>query len=496
MALETFANQESQSSVRQKLNATIDTVNGLMEDVASLDNALEGVTENVEAIETSLGAVTVNLNTLSNTVSDLAEAVDDLAENGGGSGGSGFEIVPIEINSTGNWVVTASFFSTAPGVFSIFPDNIVIEADGAWLRDIDIDEDNKDGGLLTLEFANLTGVLADIDIYDFDELEELHFPELAIVGEQTSFSDLQSLTQLSLPKLEAVVEYFQFYRLNALEEIDLPLLKYTEYLSVDTNGSLTSLSAESLLRARYIYVSNNYSLTVVDFPSIISIDDGIEISGNSSLTSVNLPDLEVVGSMNLGNNLSSLVNFEYGNSLKQIKQDQNFGGCALNHASVSSIISTTASLDGTGGTTEFTNMLKLDGDNAPVTLANVPDMQILWDRSVSLFVNYQEQFSFIMTAGTSSGSVGFIKNITGSIDNSLVQPYLTRLSSDGTNFIFTFEGPQVLNDFILNRSFFINDIQINGSFNDNEGTITFELYPEEPIPAFVNGQTYTINIGN
>lgn len=524
MPLETFVNEESNLSVRQKLNNTIEMVNTLETDidglsttiesmdasVTTLSNTVETLTESNSALAETvsdltttstaltngLQSVTTDLGALTSRVDELSETVDDLIESGGGGTGGQSLIFP-DIEYTGNWITQFNIFSTPPSGLTIFPGNIKVEGDGAWVTEIYIEEDSRDGGLSSMSFENLAGTVEDLSFRNMKEVETLSFPELKLVGDDIYFDDLPNLTTLELPELTAVLSDFNLYELTSLTEFNLPSIKIMSYMNFERNDSVTSLSMPQLTQFIYLYITQCPELNSIDLSELKVVKEGIDINNCQSLTSLVFPNLEEVSTLYLNYDMENLTHFRYGSSVKRISNQQNFSGCSLDKPSIDHIMDTLVYLDGTNGTTEDTGIsLYIDGNNSPLTIENAVALRTLWDRSINVYANYAEQFSFNMTAGTAGTAIGYIDGVTGSVDNSTVATYLRDLNVDNGVLNLRFEDIAAIGEFINSRSLWIDEVLYSGNFYNNDGFIFFESDAEADIPTFVNGQTYNILIGN
>lgn len=485
MAVQTFSNQEANSSIREKLNDTIQAVLDLIQNTGEMGSSLNDVSNEMTSTKQSL--------------EELNETVESIISNGVPSGPP---VVFPEISYTGNFQKRTRFFSVPQHAFSFFPDNINVTGEGSWLEDLEIFEDeNISGGLSTLEFSNLSGVVDELYLERLSNLTSLNFPELCAVGDTISLDRLTNCSQLTFPKLRVVGYEFRLSRNQSLQNLNLPNLESSDSISFNENSELISVSMPILNQVKYFHCSENQLLSSLDFSGIREISETIELYNNPSLTSITFENLEKLGQIYFVNSMDNLTSFSYGNNLKEVTGDQRFDGCSLNSSSVDHIIQTLALLDGTNGTLEFNNKsLNIENNNSFFVDPNTFEaIQKLYDRGVIVNVNRTNSVQFNLTAGSSGSSIGFEKNSFGSVTNSLISSFINSFSTNGENLAITFSGPSPVHELLNHLGFiWIDGVIHRGYFTSDGTTHTFVYEPQEGenLTPLVNGQTYSIEITN
>ena len=141
-------------------------------------------------------------------------------------------------------------------------------------------------------------------------LTAIEFTKLELIGGSFTPNNMAALTSLSLPALTAVGGSFNPTSMGALTSLSLPAL-------TTVGGSFTP--------------NNMAALTSLSLPALTTVVSSFNITNMGALTSLSLPALTTVGS------------------------SFNITSAALNQASVDGILVRLAALDGTAGTTAFSN---------------------------------------------------------------------------------------------------------------------------------------------
>lgn len=290
----------------------------------------------------------------------------------------------IEVEATGTWPRVQKFHSIPVGSVTLYPLNITIPGTGAWASSISIEEDTPEG-LGTLSFPNLVGTTGDFYFSYFIDLASLSAPELVFVGDEFDVYSLASLTNLSAPALRVVCGDFGIAYCNSLVNVEMPALEYIDYLDIYENMALETLEFPALTKIRRIYMYNNPELTTLSFPLVEEIYDDMEINQNSSLSSISLPSIVRLKYVSVSN----LTSWTYGENLVEVDGDQNFYSCALDQTSVDHILTTLAGLDGTGGTVAYEGRsVTLNGDfNAIPSSEGLAAIAVLEGRSCVVSFN-------------------------------------------------------------------------------------------------------------
>lgn len=442
MAVETFENEESNASVREKLNDTITAVQMLMQ--------------------------------------------------AGGGGG----VIPFNLIYTGNWIRPTTVFSVPAGAAIQFPSEASTSALGSWIQDFYLYEDNNDDGVTSLLFENLAGVIQDLELDNPRQVTSIYFPLLAVVGSDLYFYGLNQCTELQLDSLKLVGSDFRVDDSPLLTELNLPELEAVGRFELGHCDTLSSLSVPKLKNLENLYF-NDIALTSINFPELLYVAGGIEMSSMSELTSLTFSKLETIDRFIFTYNMENLTSFSYGTELKKVYGDQYFNSTSLNEESVDHIVTTLAGLDGTNGTSIWGDRaLELANQNSPISLGSLDAISKLIGRNISVNVNYPTEAVLNVTVGDiGEGVLGYIKSPqVGSVVTTPFSPKLLSVTSDGANFVLSLEDSEAMNSFLNSKHLWIDDEQVDGNFESDGDTFTFVLNPEADVPVLVFGQTYEIKI--
>ena len=141
------------------------------------------------------------------------------------------------------------------------------------------------------------------------------------------------------------------------------------------------------------YYENSYMTSIPEFTALYSVGNAITIRDNPNLESFpSFPALDHIGNnFNCYNN-TSMTGIDGADgflpSIKQIGGQVNFDNCALTEASVDAILARLVSLDGTNGTTLFTNAVYLGGGSNSIPSAQgLADITTLENRGCYVAYN-------------------------------------------------------------------------------------------------------------
>lgn len=193
----------------------------------------------------------------------------------------------------------------------------------------------------------------------------ISFPMLKTLGGNLNFStsNFSSLTTLDFSSLKTVNGSISLNNFTALTSISFPnLVQSAIFLS---NCSATSFSVPNFSKSTgAISISTCANITTLSFPAL-QFCTQITASTCTSLTSISLPSLVEITSastsgnaIQMNNGTAALSSFTIGSTLKRIGPSNLnvvISSCALNQASVDNILVRLAALDGTNGTTAFSN---------------------------------------------------------------------------------------------------------------------------------------------
>lgn len=254
-------------------------------------------------------------------------------------------------------------------------------------------------GLQSVSAPELVYVGGDFNFTQLDICNGFNFPKLEYVGGSIDFSESSSpgAAQFSfeLPSLRIIDGQFYVVMNFLANVISLPKLERAWNLYLEA-GYITSLSLPELTHTNWLHFQCGQA-TSLSCPKLVVIGDhdgsgGLEIHDSLSLTSVSLPLVKVLGAINIydevvalttlelpsieriyarglgayksisivpgdnGPGATALTTFTLGASLKYVENDVEITAAALNQTSVDGILVRLAALDGTNGTTEYSNL--------------------------------------------------------------------------------------------------------------------------------------------
>lgn len=169
--------------------------------------------------------------------------------------------------------------------------------------------------------TNLTSVdlssileLVEIQITDNVTLNTVNLPNLEGVYETISITNSPLLTSgLSFTNMLFWPPSTTIQNTN-ISTLTFPNM-INNTVSISINGSLTTINFPDLSETNGIYISTNGALTTISLPVLTSSSGSINISGNSLLSNVSMPNLSTLDStayFNIVNN-SSLTNIDLPN---------------------------------------------------------------------------------------------------------------------------------------------------------------------------------------
>jgi hypothetical protein len=177
----------------------------------------------------------------------------------------------------------------------------------------------------------------------------------SLVQINTDFSaTMVALTTLTLPLLQYTGGNFSVAAATLPGALSLPQLQYVGNSFGPVMSVITSISAPNL-----IYCGLNCGgicplVTSIDYSSLQYVG-GLFNGTFAALTTLNLPAIvRILQAVSL--TTVSLVTFSFGSTLKQIGNNVLIQNAALNQASVDGILVSLAALDGTNGTTAWSNL--------------------------------------------------------------------------------------------------------------------------------------------
>lgn len=274
--------------------------------------------------------------------------------------------------------------------------NSVVTPDysGIWASTLVVPSVNVD--ITTLTFSNLQGLTGTLSISGLVALSFLNFPELKVVMGGFSTSNLAGLTSLSCPLLTVVVGNF-----NIASNVAFAIISVPSLITVYGNFSLNTLAGCTTVNfAGLTTVEGNFSInelaacTTVSLPNLTQIKGRLSISTAPAITNLTFSSLEKIGcnltdgnAISLGPTLTGLTIFKLSNSLKEVNGSV-YINCPLSAVSVDALLAQFASLDGTNGTTLFTNEnITITGTSAAPSANGIASKNTLISRGCTVITN-------------------------------------------------------------------------------------------------------------
>lgn len=152
--------------------------------------------------------------------------------------------------------------------------------------------------LNSLDFPAYTKGSALIEIINNDNLTSIAFPNYTNSYYAVGISENAALTTVSFPSLTTVKNNITITDNPNITSLSLAALTSLGDISF-RNSSLTSLSMPNLTKGK-ISITNHPTLTSIDFPVLNNALGGINISENSNLTAIQLPQLAVFEAQSSG----------------------------------------------------------------------------------------------------------------------------------------------------------------------------------------------------
>lgn len=347
---------------------------------------------------------------------NVKATVQDIANLAGGSSLSGITITP-----TGGTFNIQPFVNIVPAQY-FQTEYFTIPAEGKWASTIDLfTSQNVNQGITALTFSDLTGFITSFsnitgvttlsfpalkyapqDLYSIGAFN-ITAPELLMFNTGVSINNT-SVTSVSFPKLKFMRGNFSVTNASNLTTISMPELKQCTQLSIaGPLASLTTLdfsNLEKLTNALSISPdSGNIGVASVSFPALKYINGTIQSILNQK--AISFPVIEQIGRQTNSGNIINISNgstsgnvcsFTLGSTLKRVGGTGGNVGANpngyLNEASVDNILIRLAALDGTNGTTAFSNrIVDLGGNNSAPSAAGLTAKATLVARGCTVTTN-------------------------------------------------------------------------------------------------------------
>lgn len=347
---------------------------------------------------------------------NVKATVQDIANLAGGSSLSGITITP-----TGGTFNIQPFVNIVPAQY-FQTEYVTIPAEGKWASTIDLyPSANVNQGITGVTFPDLTGFITGLslisgmttlsfpalkyapqDLYSTGAVN-ISAPELLLVNSNISINN-SNITSASFPKLKFMRGNFSVSNATNLTTISMPELKQCGQLSIA--GPLTNLTTLDFSNLEKLTSSfslspdgGNIGVASVSFPALKYINNTIQSILNQK--AISFPVIEQIGRQTNSSNIINISNasssgnvcsFTLGSTLKRVggtggNVNANPNGY-LNEASVDNILIRLAALDGTNGTTAFSNrIVDLGGNNSAPSAAGLTAKATLVARGCTVTTN-------------------------------------------------------------------------------------------------------------
>src|ERR1700690_1609224 len=166
---------------------------------------------------------------------------------GGAGGDEGVKFrMQTSISFTGNWLINYPILVSAPGNLQINQTAQPLTW-GAWINQFLYNELNQSGGLTSLTFNDLVGVINAMSPASMAGITSLSLPVLANVGANFAPANMAALTTLSAPALTTIGGNFAPATMAALTTFSVPALAaIVGNFTPGTMAALTTLNTPAL----------------------------------------------------------------------------------------------------------------------------------------------------------------------------------------------------------------------------------------------------------
>lgn len=153
--------------------------------------------------------------------------------------------------------------------------------------------------------------LSSFDIESNPKLVEMSFDSLKNVENEFIFNFNESIVEVEFNSLELVKSFMDIIQNNSLNSVKFPKLEGVQNLAFAGNPSCVEFGIENLVYSAFdLVIIGNDQLQRINFEKISTIGDAFQVTDNSSLLSINTPNLREVSSLWLWNNNNLLeINF-------------------------------------------------------------------------------------------------------------------------------------------------------------------------------------------
>jgi hypothetical protein len=254
--------------------------------------------------------------------------------------------------------------------------------------------------ITSMNFSTLSNVNGDFIPTNMNALTSVSFSALTYIGSNFSPSIMNGLVTANFPSIITIGRDVSPNTMVALTTLGLDSLTTVNgNFNPNHLDGLTNLSVSSLTTIGGNFTMNICSgLITSSFPSLAIINGNFNPSNFAALTTLTLGSIVRIGVSSQSGSIISitqgcgnLTTFTLGTTLKQIGNTSGnviITSAVLSAASVNALLLVLASLDGTNGTTQFSNrVVTITGTSAPPSGDGITAKNTLIGRGCSVTTN-------------------------------------------------------------------------------------------------------------
>lgn len=206
-----------------------------------------------------------------------------------------------------------------------------------------------------------------------------------------TFTTGSSLTSVLMPDLEFATN-LSFGSVSPITSFSFPKLKALVGNLSNQNVALQTISLPELLQGAIVDIQNS-AIQSINLPKVKVLHQLTLTNTKASLTSIQLPVIEYCPQITFPTTSASLSTFTFGSSLKFYGSSNTAGNFitasnSLNQASVDNILISLAALNGSNGTTAFSNRtVTITGTSATPSAAGLTAKATLVSRGCTVTTN-------------------------------------------------------------------------------------------------------------
>ena len=160
--------------------------------------------------------------------------------------------------------------------------------------------------LTTLDLSNLTKINSYFYFKNNPLVTNLNLSKLKISRGNFKINGSAALNTTSLQQLDlsdlTEVDNITISEINSSTLVLNNLVKVNNIIDISANTNLVSLNLSSITNCEKVTISQNSTLTSIDFSALSTLSDDLYVIGNSSLTNLNLSALVSVPNVDIRSN--------------------------------------------------------------------------------------------------------------------------------------------------------------------------------------------------